>query len=760
MEYLVREKNFKSIYFDDDTFNIGKQRMLNICAEIIKRRLDKTQWAIMARPDLMDKDILHAMKKAGLWAVKYGVESAEQSLVDKIGKDMDLRKAKQMIELTNKLGIKTHLTFTFGLPGETRNTIKKSINLSKKLNPFSVQFSIATPFPGTKYYNVLNEKGAIVSQDFSSYDGNFKSVIEFKNLSSRDLAIAKVKADRVWRDYLRKRRGLVGNLQRFTQNIRVKGVGYSLVKVSNYLRYLMFNRNEYLKVVNPDCEKTPVTSYSLVGLCRKYLMGVKKNIRFSRGKRKNEKDFKVRDLKILIIQSSPWDVTTVPLGVNYLVSYLRQYRQNNVTVFDLNIELYNYHKHEASLEYLWNQKSYDCWADRRLFKKTWKDIKKITVLKIKNILKNSNFKYIGLSVSFPGIQFTSKVIKIIKKQSPGVKIIVGGWGCVNEQMRSMFPRKLVDVFVVNEGEETLVEVIKYLEGERESNDIKGAIFSHNQNCRYVPRNPIMNIDTIPWPRYNKQYLKLYKTPTIPLLSSRGCISRCSFCNDWSLSAPYRYRSAKNIFTEIKYHFQNNGINNFSFKDLLCNGNIGELNHLCDLLIKAGLQCNWDSQAIPRKEMNYELLKKLKKAGCGTLIYGIESFSNNVLRNMRKMITAEIAEKVLEDTSKAGINAIINIIVGFPGESEEDFMETCNKVEKNKDYITQIGAVSVCLVNNDSDLDINPKKYGIILPADPRVRAKEWQTNDYKNTYQVRKRRAEKVLELISNIGLEYETKTI
>ena len=58
MEFLIKEKGFKSVYFDDDTFNVGKKRMLEFSNEIIKRGLCKTPWAIMARPDLMDREIL------------------------------------------------------------------------------------------------------------------------------------------------------------------------------------------------------------------------------------------------------------------------------------------------------------------------------------------------------------------------------------------------------------------------------------------------------------------------------------------------------------------------------------------------------------------------------------------------------------------------------------------------------------------------------------------------------------------------------
>jgi len=189
MEYLIKEMHFKSIYFDDDTFNIGKERMLKLCDEIKKRKLN-IPWAIMARADLMDKEILEKMRETGLFAVKYGVESAAQELLDNIDKNMNLRKTEEIIKLTKRLGIKTHLTFTFGLPGETNETIRKTIDFALRLDPATIQFSIATPFPGTTFYKEMRERGHIVSENWTEYDGNYKSVIGSKDATKKDLEAA------------------------------------------------------------------------------------------------------------------------------------------------------------------------------------------------------------------------------------------------------------------------------------------------------------------------------------------------------------------------------------------------------------------------------------------------------------------------------------------------------------------------------------------------------------------------------------------
>jgi len=200
MEFLVRKKGFKSVYFDDDTFNLGRERMMSICNEIKKRKL-KVPWAIMARADLMDKELLDEMKSAGLYAVKYGIESAVQKLVDNANKDLDLKKAEEMVKYTNKIGIKTHLTFMFGLPGETHETIQKTIDFALRMDPESVQFSITTPFPGTSYYKDLDKRDMLLSKKWSDYDGNFKSVIKTKELSAKELEDAVRKAYDIWTEH-------------------------------------------------------------------------------------------------------------------------------------------------------------------------------------------------------------------------------------------------------------------------------------------------------------------------------------------------------------------------------------------------------------------------------------------------------------------------------------------------------------------------------------------------------------------------------
>jgi len=204
VEYCQKKYGYKSFYFDDDTFNLGKARIITLCREIKKRNLG-IPWAAMCRADAIDEEMLRQMKDAGLIAVKYGIESASQEIVNSSGKKLDLKKAEKAIELTRKLGIRFHLTFTFGLPGETDKTIKKTIDYALEKDPDCLQFSLVTPFPGTEYHERLKKTGNIVAGSWEEYDGSGKSVIRTDCLPKEELEHWLREAYRLWGEHQSKK---------------------------------------------------------------------------------------------------------------------------------------------------------------------------------------------------------------------------------------------------------------------------------------------------------------------------------------------------------------------------------------------------------------------------------------------------------------------------------------------------------------------------------------------------------------------------
>ena len=182
----IRDYGFRSFYFDDDTFNIGKKRIEQICQELIRREV-KIPWGAMARADTADRQMLTLMKRAGLVGIKFGVESGSQALVNAAEKQLELNTVRQAISWCKELDIKSHLTFTFGLPGETTDTISQTINFAEELNPDTIQFSITTPFPGTKYFDILKETGNLLTEEWEKYDGALHTVVKTDTLSKEQL---------------------------------------------------------------------------------------------------------------------------------------------------------------------------------------------------------------------------------------------------------------------------------------------------------------------------------------------------------------------------------------------------------------------------------------------------------------------------------------------------------------------------------------------------------------------------------------------
>lgn len=199
--YCIEKYKMKSVYFDDDTFNIGKNRIIKF-ANLMRERGINVPWAIMARADTMKPEMLEAMKKAGLSALKYGVESASQELLNRARKGLDLKKVRETIKFTREMGIPYHLTFMFGLPGETRETARLTIEFCLEMDPDSVQFSIATPYPGSEYYRMLEEKGYLMSRNYEEYDGYHKAVIRTDELTPEDLEEIVCEANKMWQTHM------------------------------------------------------------------------------------------------------------------------------------------------------------------------------------------------------------------------------------------------------------------------------------------------------------------------------------------------------------------------------------------------------------------------------------------------------------------------------------------------------------------------------------------------------------------------------
>jgi hopanoid biosynthesis associated radical SAM protein HpnJ len=162
----------KEIFFDDDTFNYRKQRTIEVCEGL--KQLNFAQrgvtWSCTSRVTT-DYDTLKAMREAGCRLMIVGYESGDQQILKNMKKGATIDMAERFTANAKKLGLTIHGDFIIGMPGESRDTIRKTIDFAKRMDVDTIQVSIAHAYPGTEFYQYAQEKG-LVTIDMADTEGH------------------------------------------------------------------------------------------------------------------------------------------------------------------------------------------------------------------------------------------------------------------------------------------------------------------------------------------------------------------------------------------------------------------------------------------------------------------------------------------------------------------------------------------------------------------------------------------------------------
>jgi hopanoid biosynthesis associated radical SAM protein HpnJ len=153
--------NVREFFFDDDTFNIQKARTIELCAKLKPLKLT---WSCTSRVTT-DYETLKAMKEAGCRLLIVGYESGDQQILKNIKKGATVERARQFTKDCHKLGLVVHGDFIMGLPGETHETIRNTINFAKELDVETIQVSVAHAYPGTELYDYAVKNGFMVTDN-------------------------------------------------------------------------------------------------------------------------------------------------------------------------------------------------------------------------------------------------------------------------------------------------------------------------------------------------------------------------------------------------------------------------------------------------------------------------------------------------------------------------------------------------------------------------------------------------------------------
>lgn len=442
-------------------------------------------------------------------------------------------------------------------------------------------------------------------------------------------------------------------------------------------------------------------------------------------------------MNIALISSAGWTVDTPPYNLALLKAVLKN-KGYQITCFDLNKGIYDHVENNFKKEAWAGTETGNQWLDRDFilgFIEKHRPFIEDFISKVMLI----NPDVIGFSVINRSAPFALELAKIIKKKKPGQIIILGGSYCYRYLSGlELIKEPAVDAVCLGEAEICLGNLLDIIEKKNAIDFCKGFVYKNKDNKIIDCGDPdiIEDLDSLPFADFSDFDVEKYGSRELPILLSKGCIYKCSFCNESIFMRKFRTRTGGHVYSEIVFQLHKYPyINSFHFNVSLINGDIKMLNELCDLIINNNIRVNWSAQASIRKGMTRDFLMKLKKAGCHTLMYGIESGSNKILKLMNKQFTAELAEEVIRNTYEAGIKVNFNIIIGFPGETEIEFRDSVDFVKRNLEF-SQIIALNVLSISKGSDLDINKDKWGI------RHQLPDWESFDGANNYEERLRRME------------------
>jgi hopanoid biosynthesis associated radical SAM protein HpnJ len=180
---LEAHPNAKEIFFDDDTFNYQKGRTIELCKKLAPLNFT---WSCNSRVTT-DYDTLKAMKDAGCRLMIVGYESGEQQILKNIKKGATIDMAIRFTDNAKKVGLTIHGDFIIGLPGETRASIRKTIDFAKRLDTETIQVSVAHPYPGTEFYDYVKQNGLITIDSLTDDSGHQLPNIIYPGLDRAEL---------------------------------------------------------------------------------------------------------------------------------------------------------------------------------------------------------------------------------------------------------------------------------------------------------------------------------------------------------------------------------------------------------------------------------------------------------------------------------------------------------------------------------------------------------------------------------------------
>ena len=227
MAVLANDYKIKHIVFYDASFAANTKRVERICRNIIDRSLDIT-WRARARADTLSEPLLKLMKKAGCTTIAIGVETGTQRLLDILKKRCTLKDIEDAFEAAKAAGLWTVGYFMFGIPGETREDSRQTVEFAKKLDPDWALFTHATPLPGTELYEMTKDR--VTTTDWRQYKFSANSpILPYDGMGQEELRDV---LDYAFRSFYVRKDWLVNRLKKVRSPVQMEMI------VDSFMHYV------------------------------------------------------------------------------------------------------------------------------------------------------------------------------------------------------------------------------------------------------------------------------------------------------------------------------------------------------------------------------------------------------------------------------------------------------------------------------------------------------------------------------------------
>ena len=389
-----------------------------------------------------------------------------------------------------------------------------------------------------------------------------------------------------------------------------------------------------------------------------------------------------RNKSILLIEppfyrlfKDTYSLDRYPLSLGYLSGTIMKETDWEVKVYNTD---FSPQSELIKVSYLTN-KGYSCYLNNLadFSHPIWKEAK-TTISRYKPSV-------VGISAKSQNFRSACMLAKLAKEVDKRIIVIVGGphSSMVGANVLSCAD---IDISVKGEGEVTIVDLLRSIDGKKSLSDIQGIFYKKDGKItENAKREFIDDLDSLCFPHENaaevlKDFSKYPPSAFSYIFATRGCPYNCFFCGSrriWSRRA--RYRSSRSIISEIK-SLQERGLKSVSFSDDTFGVTKKRIKEISDAIRTQCASIKWSCE-LHVKLIDEEIVDTMKAGGCHALQVGIESGNNEILKKIRKNITIEEAIRACNIVKRHGINLEVFFIVGFPDDTVETLMDTIDAMNK-------------------------------------------------------------------------------